>query len=103
MTAVIIEALIKWGVTALCGGVAAWAVAAIKKERRKVDALGEGMRALLRAELVHAHREYAEDGLPISLATRTHLADVYQAYHDLGGNGTATRLWEDIKDCEVIA
>ena len=100
---IIIEALIKWGVTAFCGGVAAWAVAAIKRERRKVDAVGEGVRALLRAEIIHAHREYYEDARPLTLSQRTHLGDVYTAYHDLGGNGTATKLWDDLKELEVRA
>ena len=110
MTAVIIEALIKWGVTALCGVVAAWLTVANKQMRRKIDderakmeALGKGMRALLRAEIVHAHRYYYEEGRPLPLQVRTHLADVYAAYHGLNGNGTATKMWEDIQECEVIA
>lgn len=103
LAAAALEAVVKWGVPLLCGALGGAALAAIRKERRKVDAIGEGMRALLRAELVRAHREYAEDGMPVTLATRSHLSDVYNAYHDLGGNGTATRLWEDIKGCEVVA
>lgn len=103
MLETIIEAVIKWGVPLLCGAVAAWAAAAIKRERRKVDAIGEGVRALLRAEVIRAHRDYYEDGVPITISQRSHLGDVYQAYHDLGGNGTATRLWEDLKELEVRA
>lgn len=103
MGEVAVEALVKWAVPLVCGAVAAWAAASIKRERRKVDAIGEGVRALLRAEVIRAHRDYYEDGVPITLSQRTHLQDVYTAYHDLGGNGTATRLWEDIKELEVMA
>lgn len=98
-----VEAVVKWGVPLLCGALGGAALAAIRRERRKVDAIGEGMRALLRAELVRAHREYYEGRKPIPLSVRTHLADVYAAYHDLDGNGSATKMWEDIMKCEVIA
>lgn len=100
---IVLEEFIKWVVPLVCGAIAAAALAAIRKERKKVDAIGDGMRALLRAELIRAHREYYEEGRPLTLSMRTHLASVYDAYHSLNGNGSATKMWDDIKTLEVIA
>ena len=32
---------------------------------------------------------------------KEHAAQVYEAYHALGGNGTATALYEEIRDCRI--
>lgn len=98
-----LEALAKWAVPLVCGAVCTGAAALMRRERKKIDAIGDGMRALLRAELIRAHRDYVEEGSPITLQARTHLGAVYEAYHDLNGNGSATKLWEDIKRLEVKA
>lgn len=61
----------------------------------------EGMRALLWRELRNIHSEAAADG-GMDVAGRRHLENVYSAYHDIGGNGTGTRLYEESMHLPVI-
>ena len=61
----------------------------------------EGMRALLWRELRNIHAEAAASG-GLDVADRRHLENVYSAYHDIGGNGTGTRLYEESMHLPVI-
>lgn len=60
-------------------------------------AMVRGMRTLLRNEMVAAHREYVEERKSITLESLEYVEETYEAYHALGGNGSGTKLWEDIK------
>lgn len=72
------------------------------EERRKQDeAVNQAFRALLWRELQTFHTLAMEqNGLAVS--QRRHLESVYQAYHDLGGNGTGTRLFDESMDTRII-
>lgn len=71
--------------------------------RRSVDgidgqkAMYEGVKTLLRNELVDAHREYVQERGEISLEALEYVEDTYRCYHAMKGNGSGTKLWEDIK------
>lgn len=54
------------------------------------------LRALLRNELVRMHREWVEEKGYITLEALDYASQTYAAYHELGGNGTGTRLFEDM-------
>lgn len=71
--------------------------------RKSVDgidgqrAMYEGVKTLLRNELVEAHREYVEEQGYIKLEALEYVEDTYRCYHNMRGNGSGTKLWEDIK------
>lgn len=72
------------------------------EERRKQDeAVNQAFRALLWRELQTFHTLAMEQG-GLTISQRRHLESVYQAYHDLGGNGTGTRLFEEAMNTRII-
>ena len=64
------------------------------QERRK--AVDDGLQALLRDRIVYAYGEYVVDKKPCPIYGKENVNDMYDAYHRLGGNGTITRLVEQI-------
>ena len=98
---------VQWAVPAAMGGAIGWTVKMVKdlrnksaeEERKKddkIDALCEGVRSLLRTELVRTHTKHVENDIPLTLADREHLERTYGAYHKLGGNGTGTELYNAV-------
>lgn len=73
----------------------------IGSSRDEMDALKEGVRTLLRNELVAAHREWFEEKGCITLEALEYCHQTYEAYHGLGGNGSGDKLFEDIKSLPV--
>lgn len=67
----------------------------IEKILIKDDAINESLRALCRDRILQGYRYYKEhDGITTQdLETMTKL---YRAYHNLGGNGTITTVYEKI-------
>ena len=86
-----------WVVTGLLGCIVGLLAAFVRSEH----ALRKGMRSLLRNELVKAHRVFVVERDPVSLVDREVVDRNYQAYHSLGGNGTGTKLYEEIMDVPI--
>lgn len=97
-----------WAVT----GVAGYLVAKLSDLKRKheeqeavedtkTDALCVGVRSLLRNELVKAHRDTTTRG-GCSLLEKEIAERNYNAYHDLGGNGTGTAMFAQIMDAPIV-
>lgn len=60
------------------------------------DAIVNGLQALLRNELIDAYNHYEEKGeLPIY--AMENIQKMYDAYHNLGGNGTITKLYNKLQ------
>lgn len=59
-------------------------------------AMEEGLRTLLRAELREFHHRYVDLHEPLAPSMAEEVERVYHAYHALGGNGTGTRMYEEI-------
>ena len=55
-----------------------------------------GTQALLRNQIIHSYEKYTEKGW-IQLYARENVLELYQAYHDLGGNGAITDLIEELR------
>ena len=68
-------------------------------EKRQA-ALEEGVQALLRGELIRSYEKYHEQGY-ISVHGLEAVNKAYDAYHELGGNGTITGLVKDMREMEV--
>jgi hypothetical protein len=60
----------------------------------RIDTLEDGMRSVLRAEIVRLHRRGTRNGLA-SLEDKEYMERTYQSYHRSGGNGIGTRLYKE--------
>ena len=98
----IVEKIISWAVPFVCGGVITGIVAYIKTLKKRIDAIGEGVQCLLRAEIIRNHDKYIEkDYCPIY--AKEALKRAYHAYHDLQGNDVATRLYNEVMELPTEA
>lgn len=72
-----------------------------KKVVKKEKAERDGMRELLRCKLIDYHDKYTQRGYcPLYIkeaATRS-----YAAYHELGGNGVITGLYNELMELPVL-
>lgn len=69
----------------------------IKEEKRKNDALMMGVQSLLRESIVSNYNKYQDrDFCPIY--AKESIKRAYEAYHDLGGNDVATKLYHTLLD-----
>ena len=63
--------------------------------KRKIKAVANGILSCLRADLIGYHDKYtARKYCPIYAKDAVEKA--YKAYHDLGGNGTITEIYQEI-------
>lgn len=97
----IIGQVIVWAGTSLMGALVGALVGQVKHKSEKDKALERGMRAIMRAQLIELHGTYVAEGRPCPVEIKEQATSVYHAYHDLGGNGTGTRLYEEIMAAHV--
>lgn len=72
----------------------------VKYIMTRKDIVSKSLMFLLRSEIrslynIHMERQY------ISVECLAEFEDIYETYKSLGGNGTATRLFEDIKKLQI--
>ena len=60
-----------------------------------------GMKALLRGQIVNFYDTYHNQERPLSVERRRELDEMYTAYHALGGNGTVTAMYEELKASDI--
>ena len=65
-----------------------------KKERRREKAVEDGVQSLLRAEIIRQYEKWIDRGY-CPLYAKEALKREYEAYHQLGGNDVATRLYQE--------
>lgn len=90
------EILMEWGTTAAFSGVISicgWLYVQFR-------ALKLGMQAMMRDRIVQAYYQYYDRGW-ITLHGLENVERLYSEYHHLGGNGTVTKLVEDLRELEV--
>ena len=81
----------------IISGMYADVVRKLEVEHRKSNAVAEGVQSLLRENIVHNYNKYTErEYCPIY--AKESIKRVYAAYHNLGGNDVATKLYEKILD-----
>lgn len=67
----------------------------LKSEQKKSAAIAEGVRSLLRESIVQNYNKYHErEYCPIY--AKESIKRVYEAYHNLGGNDVATKLYNTL-------
>ena len=76
----------------------AWAVLYKKQQTlfQRYHAVNDGMKCLLRAEIIRDHSHYVNMGY-IPMYAMQNVLESYCAYHSLGGNGTITKMVEELK------
>ena len=76
----------------------AWAVARrpAEDQTRKISTIENGVRAMLRNDIIELADKYLDAG-EIPVYGMENLTAMYDAYHELGGNGTITKLVEEVK------
>lgn len=89
----LLDTFIKWAIPFLCGS----AVTSIVMFLFKFKALFEGVQCLLRDKIIHNHDKYIEKRF-CPIYAKESLKRMYKAYHALGGNDVATRLYEELMD-----
>ena len=86
-------------VSALVSAFVAFVLSKVHEDARKqitnAGAKQEGMRCLMRQQIMNTHALATSTGY-ITYAEHAHIKQVYEAYHALGGNGSATELMKDI-------
>ena len=91
----VLAAVIEWAVPFLLGGVVTGCVTYTRVIKRRSDAMVDGLRCLLRAEIIHMHAGCMSRG-HCPIYAKEALARVYDAYRALGGNDVATALSEQM-------
>lgn len=88
-----IDKIISWAVPFVLGGAVSLLTACFVFFR----AIRSGVQCLLRAEIIRNHEKYmARKHCPIY--AKEALKRAYKAYHALGGNDVATRLYEEVME-----
>jgi hypothetical protein len=72
----------------------------IHKQSCDQKALKDGTQSLLRSEIIRCYDVYTERGY-ISIHGLESVLAMYDAYHALGGNGTVTKLMEELRELPV--
>lgn len=65
------------------------------------EAMALGMKALLRARIVDCYDRYHNQEKPLTVERKREIDEMYEAYHGLGGNGTITALYNELRDSDV--
>nr|DAE23151.1 MAG TPA: holin protein [Siphoviridae sp. ctzAk96] len=68
----------------------------LKQQKKDRDANSKGTMLLLRVQLIEYHDKYMKLGEIPSYAY-DNFVEMYNAYHALGGNGMATKMYEEIQ------
>lgn len=72
----------------------------LKQSKTDRDANANGTRALLMIKLIEYHDKYCRLGY-IPMYVHNNVEILYKAYHDLGGNGTITKMKEEMDDLDI--
>lgn len=72
----------------------------LKRQKKDRDANGKGTMLLLRVQLIEYHDRYMALGHIPSYALENFI-EMYEAYHELGGNGMVTEMYKEILELEI--
>lgn len=81
-------------VAAVCG----WLAAQVKRLSARDAALYEGMKAVLRKELVDDFEKYVQNGTDhkLTVERKREIDECFAAYSALGGNGTGKQMYDKL-------
>ena len=67
----------------------------LEVEKKKSEAIAEGVQSLLRESIVTNYNHYTDKGF-CPIYAKESIKKVYKAYHNLGGNDVATELYNKV-------
>lgn len=97
----IVDNVIRYLVPTVLASALTYMVTRTKEASKANRAMEKGMRSILRRELKIIHRRHVIKGEPISIDDKDEATEIYNAYHDLGGNGTGTHMYSDIMELPI--
>ena len=72
----------------------------LKQQKKNRDANSKGTMLLLRVQLIEYHDKYMKLGEIPSYAYQN-FCEMYDAYHELGGNGMVTKMKNEIEEIHL--
>ena len=72
----------------------------LKQQKKERDANGTGTMLLLRVQLIEYHEEWTKRGYTTKHGLEN-FTEMYQAYHELRGNGMVTHLMKEVENLPV--
>lgn len=72
----------------------------LKRQKKERDANSRGTMLLLRVQMMEYHDKYMDIGYIPSYAYQN-FCDMYMAYHELGGNGMITKMYDEIQELHI--
>ena len=72
----------------------------LKRQKKGGDANSRWTMLLLRVQLIEYHDRYMSLGSIPSYAYEN-FCEMYEAYHELGGNGMVTKMYEEIQELHI--
>lgn len=72
----------------------------LQKQKKDRDANSKGTMLLLRVQLIEYHAKYTAAGEIPSYAYQNFI-EMYDAYHELGGNSMVTKMKEEIEELHL--
>lgn len=88
------------GVPSLMGAIALSIFNYVKSRSASSRLIKEGVLAILHNKIYTLGKQYINQG-HISLEDMKDFEYLYDAYHNLGGNGTGTEIYERVKDLPI--
>ena len=85
--------------TAICG-LLGFAIGIIRKVNKKMDSIGGGLQSVLRNDIHEAYHRHIEKDF-CTVEEKENIQKLYMHYKDLGGNGTADRLMDELCNLQV--
>lgn len=93
------DIIVSWGAVIL-SAVTALISANIQKKMNRKSVTDQALMVLLRAELKRDHDEYIKEG-SITRDEYSDYSSMYEIYHNMGGNGLGTKLYEDVDKLDI--
>lgn len=72
----------------------------LKNQKKDRDANSRGTMLLLRVQMIEYHSKYMKMGDIPSYAYQN-FCEMYEAYHELGGNGMVTKMKQEIEELHI--
>ena len=73
-----------------------------KSERAKNQAIENGLRDILRLQILDTYDKCVQNGRLITVSRKDAIDSAYNSYHALGGNGTITQVHTEIMQMTII-
>lgn len=96
-----LEWIAKYWLEAIFTALLAAGGALLKRTIKRQKAIENGVQDLLRLEILDNYERSKQEG-KISVARKDAIDSAYQSYHALGGNGTITRVHEEIMQMPIV-